>query len=48
VDAVVGTGRAVIGLEDDFDGQPRNGMIDLGADQITQGIAPPNNIRIMN
>jgi hypothetical protein len=43
---VVGAGQPVSGLIDDFDGQPRSGSIDIGADQYGATLPAPTNLRI--
>jgi hypothetical protein len=48
VPSVVGKGVAVDGLTDDYDGQPRSGAIDVGADQFGGVVTPlpPGNVTV--
>ncbi|SEA45166.1 hypothetical protein SAMN05660420_02106 [Desulfuromusa kysingii] len=46
VATVTGRGTTIEGLIDDFDGEPRSGSIDIGADQLNQNILPPPNVKI--
>jgi hypothetical protein len=46
VNGVVGSGTAIIGLVDDFDGVLRSGNIDIGADQLSNPILPPLRLKI--